>query len=306
MEPGELDLLNVNLYKRNALFFFPMDAFLGGNRGEASKQFMAFEHASLMDFNNRFNACFLTPINRKNKRTHDTCADDVTPFNFTRFDQLSSAGLCNQLIESFVIDYCCQNNLCVSGHALNLTHEYRNQLSFYQTSCFAPFRRSTKIYYVDELVARKSLEAMLQQSIGLPEDANHEDLEPYIDLYTRLEQEFQFRKSRTVARLIREYRRLGVPRDHRPGRVTLDSVRWSTVGQLNFFRWFIGGGGMSLLLAHRCDAVKYLEDKRQRSIATKHRRRLMGYVRRQRTVVRRPRQCLVSNVVVDCVQAVRI
>lgn len=325
---NELNLLNTDQFRRNGPYFFPTAAF-AENRAEASKQYLSFEHAKMDFFTNRFNSAFLTNINRKNKRTHDTDHASVTSPDFASIDDLSSAGLCNQLIESFVIDYCCQQNLRLPGHSLNLTYEYKNQLSFYQTTCFAPFRRSTRVYYVDEVVARKTIVHMLAsfiqyhtgQSVEIPYSLRiiadidgldvpivPDDMGPYIDLYLHMSDVFNFRKSSTVERLVDAYRSLerdlAPIRPMQPPVVTLNSIRWSTVGQLNFFRWFIGEGGMALLLRHRTDAVQFLEDKRRRSNDNKQRRRSIGHLTRQRTVTLRPRQCIVSSVTVDCIQTI--
>lgn len=316
--PDEIDLFDTGNYFRKNMFFFPRTAFIH-NRGEASKQCMYFKDSDVTFFyTNRFLAQFLTDINMKNKRTQDIDEDLITPHNFSHIDELTSAGLCNQLIESFVIDFCKKYNIKVPGHMFNLSEDYNNELGQHQTSCFAPFRRSTKVFYIDEAVARTKMASLLTRYLRVHEydeiayDSEGqidmgldlpESLHPHIQLYKRLETELMFRKSNTIHKLIARYEALDHVQPAISVRPSLDSVKWSTVGQLNFFRWFIKEGGMALLLKYRVGAIEHLEDKRKKSMNSKRQRRLDGVTKRQRNVAKRQRCCSASAINLNVDQA---
>ena len=130
-------------------FYYPKSAFRGTKRAGASGQL--FHLRNLHPFSDRFLSRFLTVINRKNKRTQQVSRDLISRPDFDGPDDLSPDGLCNQLIECFVLKYCAIHNVRAERgrFGANIAQDYSNQLARYQTNCFALFRRGIPTYYVD-------------------------------------------------------------------------------------------------------------------------------------------------------------
>lgn len=214
-------------------------------------------------FSRRFLSEFLTKINRKNKRSND---GEVDPATADSVDTIMPTGLCNQMIEFFVLEYADRYPVRQEPSRLfSVRAQYNTMLGRHQTRCFAPFRRGVPIYYVDQQIAQELHDAYPAQaqrdalvaaakSVGVtiqPSKAGEEEKE----------------MSATLKRKIATLER--------------DLVQSTTIGQLNFFRWFIRSGVARLLLENRDTVYERLKEKRKEAIRMKEVRKKNGDSRKR-------------------------
>lgn len=268
------NLLDPDAFIRCGLFYFPRSEFRKRPK-EASKQFFHFNETLAAFFTNTFLSNFLTDINRKNKRTHRVDPLGVTRVEFESIDELKCTGLCNQLIECFTIDYCDQYDIKAAHCIFPIKTEYNNNLQMYMTNCFAPFRRGPSIYYVDMEMALHDV---------FYEDQSPTDRANKAALYLRLGGDRAMLNSSVDLSLADGT----TPR--------LAGLCTSTVGQLIFFRWFIGSGSMKKLLEHRDSVIAFLEAKRKLSLVRKRTRREQGTTHRERTIPHRETRCSAAHI----------
>lgn len=213
-------------------------------------------------FPRRFLCEFLTKINRKNKRSNDGEADPATADSV---DTIMPTGLCNQMIEFFVLEYADKYPVRqASGRLFSVRAQYNTMLSRHQTRCFAPFRRGVPIYYVDQQIAQELHDSYPTQA---PRDALVAAARAVGTAVQPSKVGEDAVMSTTLKRKIATLER--------------DLIQSTTIGQLNFFRWFIRSGVARLLLENRDTVYERLKEKRKEAIRMKDARKKSGDIRKR-------------------------
>lgn len=213
-------------------------------------------------FTPRFLSEFLTKINKKNKRSND---GKVDPETAKSIDTIMPTGLCNQMIEFFVLEYADRFPVRTdSGRLFSVRAQYNTMLGRHQTRCFAPFRRGTPIYYVDTVVAQE-----------------------LCDTYTDPEAKTALVAAAKVVGVelannpVAEESGSAGALKRRIAALEKDMVQSTTIGQLNFFRWFIRSGVGRMLLENRERVYDKLKEKRKEAIRMKEVRKKSGDSRKR-------------------------
>jgi len=215
-------------------------------------------------FTERFLSEFLTKINRKNKRSND---GEVDPETADSVDTIMPTGLCNQMIEFFVLEYTDRYPVRHEPRRLfSVRAQYNTMLGRHQTRCFAPFRRGVPIYYVDRAIAQELYDAY-------PDQPRKDALAAVIEAAGV--------RNLTLSAAEEESASVTATLKRRIAALERDVVQSTTIGQLNFFRWFIRSGVARLLLENRDSVYEKLKDKRKEAVRMKEIRKKTGDIRKR-------------------------